>query len=239
MNGPHDVGGKHGLGSIDPRPEEPVFHHEWERRMFGIAYCILASGAHKLDATRYAIEQMPHAHYLGSSYYEHWLFGYQRTMNERGLCTAAEVDQRIEEQAALEGERQTTASSGASQSDAGAGRPSEMKRRVLEVLEGGRPHGLPCDTMPRYDLGQRVRARNLHPHGHLRMPGYAKGRQGVIDAYHGCFEHPAAGAHDEPDPGAHLYRVAFRAQELWGQDAELPSDIVCLDLIEDYLEAVA
>ncbi|MCC2663013.1 MAG: nthB, partial [Geminicoccaceae bacterium] len=36
MNGIHDLGGMHGLGPIRPEPDEPVFHEDWERRMFGL-----------------------------------------------------------------------------------------------------------------------------------------------------------------------------------------------------------
>ena len=43
MNGGHDLGGMHGLGPIDPEPEqgEPVFHGECERRVFSLT---LAAG---------------------------------------------------------------------------------------------------------------------------------------------------------------------------------------------------
>jgi nitrile hydratase beta subunit len=235
MNGPHDVGGKHGFGPIDPDPDEPLFRHAWEKRVFGIAYCILTSGCHTIDASRHAAERMPHAHYLGSSYYEHWLFAYQLTMDERGLCTRDEVDRRMAEQA----EEPQAAGSAPQAAGSAPQEPSELARRMLRVLEEGRRHDVPRDTAPSFRTGQRVRARNLHTKRHLRLPGYAKGRKGVVDAYYGHFEHPEARAHDEPDPGAHLYRIAFEAAELWGPDAERGDDIVCLDLIEDYLEAVA
>ena len=44
MNGVHDLGGMHGFGRINAEPEsvEPVFHAEWERRVFGL---FLAAGA--------------------------------------------------------------------------------------------------------------------------------------------------------------------------------------------------
>ena len=36
MNGAHDLGGMHGFGPVDIEPEEPVFHHEWEGRVFAL-----------------------------------------------------------------------------------------------------------------------------------------------------------------------------------------------------------
>jgi nitrile hydratase beta subunit len=228
LNGPHDLGGRHGFGPIAPEPDEPVFHADWERRMFGIAYCILASGCHALDVSRYAGEHMPPAHYLGSSYYEHWLFNYQRTLNARGICTHEEVEQRIAELAA-----------GGVDPAPADDAPSDLARRVIEALKTGRPHDLPADTPPAFHAGDLVRARNLNTKEHLRMPAYVKGRAGRVEAYYGNFEHPGARAAERPDPGDHLYRVAFSAAELWGDVPERPDDIVCLDLIESYLEAAA
>ena len=36
MNGIHDLGGMHGIGRIVREKDEPVFHADWERRMFGL-----------------------------------------------------------------------------------------------------------------------------------------------------------------------------------------------------------
>ena len=36
MNGMHDLGGRHGLGPINPEKNEPVFHEKWEGRAFGL-----------------------------------------------------------------------------------------------------------------------------------------------------------------------------------------------------------
>ena len=66
MNGVHDMGGMHGMGPVDPEPNEPVFHHRWEARVLGIA---LASGFLRrwnIDMGRYTIEQMPPAHSIAA-----------------------------------------------------------------------------------------------------------------------------------------------------------------------------
>ena len=36
MNGIHDMGGMDGFGAVEPEPDEPVFHHPWEGRVFAI-----------------------------------------------------------------------------------------------------------------------------------------------------------------------------------------------------------
>jgi hypothetical protein len=42
MNSAHDLGGMHGFGPINPEPEgeEPVFHAEWEKRVFGLTLAV-------------------------------------------------------------------------------------------------------------------------------------------------------------------------------------------------------
>ena len=37
MNGVHDMGGMHGMGPIEPEPNEPVFHEPWEGRVYALA----------------------------------------------------------------------------------------------------------------------------------------------------------------------------------------------------------
>lgn len=227
MNGPHDLGGRHGFGPVAPEADEPVFHEPWESRMFGIAYCILTSGCNTIDETRHAMEKMPHAAYLSTSYYEHWLYAYERILHEKGLCTHEEVARREAELG------------GASERGRATGEPSDLRRRVLEVLRHGRPHDVPAATAPAFEVGRRIRARNSHTKRHLRLPGYAKGREGVVVAYRGHLDHPEARAHGEPDTGGHCYSVAFLAAELWGASAERPDDVIHLDLLEEYLEPVS
>lgn len=36
MNGVHDLGGMHGFGPVVREHDEPVFHSEWEKRVFGM-----------------------------------------------------------------------------------------------------------------------------------------------------------------------------------------------------------
>lgn len=95
MNGVHDMGGMHGLGPVVREENEPVFHHEWERRAFALTLAAGFLGAWNLDMTRYAREQMPPAEYLASSYYEHWLWGLERLLVGHGLVTREEIEGRV------------------------------------------------------------------------------------------------------------------------------------------------
>lgn len=103
MNGAHDLGGMHGFGPIDPEPDEPVFHDEWERRAFAITLAMGAHGAWNLDMSRYARERMDPGDYLTSSYYEHWLHGLQLLLVEKGFLTEDEVARRMAQIEARDG----------------------------------------------------------------------------------------------------------------------------------------
>ncbi len=94
MNGIHDLGGMHGMGPIAPEPNEPVFHAEWERRMFALFIAAFAGGNFNVDEFRHAIERMSAAHYLESSYYEHWMHSTETLLVEKGVLSIAEIDAR-------------------------------------------------------------------------------------------------------------------------------------------------
>ena len=80
MNGGHDLGGMHGFGPVEIERDEPVFHHEWERRAFAITLAAGFLGKWNIDQSRFAREQMPPAEYLATTYYEHWLFGLEKLL---------------------------------------------------------------------------------------------------------------------------------------------------------------
>src|SRR5262245_6669722 len=92
MNGGHDLGGMHGFGPIDAEPEpEPVFHADWEKRVFGLSRAAGALGFWSIDRSRFARERQHPGDYLRHSYYENWLIGLERLLLEAGLVTAEEL----------------------------------------------------------------------------------------------------------------------------------------------------
>ena len=94
MNGIHDLGGMHGMGPISPEQNEPVFHEDWERRMFGLFIATFAGGHYNVDEFRHAIERMDPAHYLKSRYYEHWLQSTETLLVEKGVLSREELEER-------------------------------------------------------------------------------------------------------------------------------------------------
>ena len=82
-----------------------------------------------------------------------------------------------------------------------------------------------------------VRARNVHPQGHTRLPRYTRGKRGRVTRDHGVFGLQDTGVDglrlgDFPQ---HVYTVRFSARDLWGNQASA-HDSVRVDLWEDYLE---
>jgi nitrile hydratase subunit beta len=95
MNGIHDLGGMHGLGPVLPEANEPVFHEAWEGRAFALFASTFVFAGYTVDEFRHAIEKIAPAHYLESSYYEHWMFAFEEALMKRGFVTREELDARI------------------------------------------------------------------------------------------------------------------------------------------------
>ena len=219
MNGGHDLGGMHGFGPVAAEPDEPVFHHEWERRAFAITLACGLLGRWNLDMARHARERIPPPRYLGASYYEIWFEGLRTLLVEQGLLSADELE--------------TGRSAEASAGDRRVPGPDA----VPGILERG--GSARADEVPaRFRVGERVRVRNRHPLGHTRAPRYVRGRAGTIERRHGTYVFPDAHAHGEGPRPQPLYSVRFDGTELWGKDGDAGS-VVYVDLWEGYLEPVA
>ena len=80
-----------------------------------------------------------------------------------------------------------------------------------------------------------MRARNINPVTHTRLPRYARGKPGTIERDHGVWVFADTVAYSLGEKPQHLYSVRFSARELWGEEAA-PQDAVYLDLYDDYLE---
>jgi nitrile hydratase beta subunit len=85
MNGAHDMGGTQGFGPVVAEVDEPAFHAEWERRVFALTIALGASGEWNIDASRSAREDRPPPEYLDMSYFELWLAGLERLVENSGM----------------------------------------------------------------------------------------------------------------------------------------------------------
>ncbi len=219
MDGVHDMGGLDGFGKVEPEPNEPVFHAVWEGRVLAMQRAMGYAGAWNTDMSRYAHERLPPAVYLGVSYYRRWELAMEANVIERGLADADEI------------------------AAGHALRAGKTLRRKLTPELGlkGAPRGSFARETNRpalFKIGDRVRARNIHPKGHTRLPRYVRGRVGEVVLIHGCHVFPDAVsmALDNEDP-QWLYTVRFDGRELWGPEGD-PTVKVSVDAFEPYLEPV-
>jgi len=217
MNGVHDMGGMHGMGPIVEEKGEPVFHHEWEGRIFAMNRAVGAWRKWNLDASRHSRELIPPAEYLLMTYYERWVAGLVELIVQSGLTTRAEIE------------------SGIPAAGSTKAVPALTVDKAVALVAKGVPASRNVNMTARFQVGQRVRSRNINPVGHTRLPRYARGKFGTIDRDHGVFVFPDTNAHFLGEKPQHVYSVRFSARELWGDQAA-PQDSVYVDMWDDYLD---
>ena len=217
MNGIHDMGGMHGMGSIQEERNEPVFHHPWEGRLFALRRAMGAWGKWNVDVSRHEVELVPPADYLRMSYYERQFAAFLVLLQKRGFITSAELD------------------AGRPAPESPIAIPALSTDKAAQMVAKGVPTSRDAPVTARFERGQRVRARNINPPGHTREPRYVRGKLGIIHRDHGVFVFPDTNAHFLGEKPQHVYSVRFAARELWGADAA-PQDGVYVDLWDDYLE---
>lgn len=216
MNGPQDLGGRHGFGPVIPEDENLRFHAEWEKRVLGLTLAAGALGLWNIDASRHARESLPAAIYYSSSYYAIWLRGLEALLKNSGEVTDAELALGHSEAPGQQSARRLEAVA------------------VPKVLEAGGPTDRPGPP-PKFGIGDRVRMINHQPAGHTRLPGYARGHVGTIIAVHGAHVYPDTNARFEGECPTPLYTIEFTASELYGDDAD-PTLCVSIEAWEPYIE---
>ena len=217
MDGAHDMGGVKGFGPVVPEPNEPVFHDEWERRAFALTVAMARPGGWNIDMSRFARENRPPEDYLSKSYFQIWLAGLETLMVERGLVTREEIEA---------GKVLTPPKPGV--------KPVAPSEVSPAIRKGGSTERTPKEPA-RFNVGDTVRMKDIHPPTHTRLPQYVRGHLGTIEINHGC--HVFADVHSTgtgEDPHW-LYTVRFDGRELWGKDGD-PTLSVSVDAWEPYLE---
>ena len=191
MEWAHDLGGRPGFGPVDVESDEPVFHEPWERTARALVYATLMSTENPtVSGFRHGIERMEPEHYLGSSYYEHWLTCAATLAVEAGLVEPELLEER-------------------------AGGPFPLARPAQEVATDDLGTG---DA--RFAVGDRVVVSDAPAPGHTRRPAYVRGKVGTVTAVHGSFSLPDVEAHSTRRVLEGTYGVRFHARDLWqGADA--------------------
>jgi nitrile hydratase subunit beta len=206
VNGAHDMGGVQGFGPIEREEDEPAFHADWERRAFALTIAMGATGEWNLDQSRFSREDREPMDYLSRTYYDLWEAGLEKLLEERGLLSEPARPVRTLAGADVEG--------------------LVMRRGGVE-REPAQP--------ARFASGDQVRARNMHPLTHTRLPRYVRGHVGTVERVHGAHVYPDVHAVTGEEDPQWLYTVRFSARELWGSDENAS---ISVDAWEPYLEPV-
>ena len=183
--------------------------------MLALTLAMGATGAWNLDMSRAARETLPD--YARLSYYEIWIAGLQKLLDERGMLRADEL------------------------AAARALVPPVAVPRVLAAadvaaaLARGAPTLRPANAPARWQVGTRVRAYAGAIGHHTRLPAYVRGHVGTIERVHGMHVFADAHALSLGERPQWLYTVVFDVHELWPDAA--PGSTVSVDAWEPYLEA--
>ena len=217
MDGIHDMGGMEGFGPVEPEPNEPVFHEPWEGRVLAMSRAMGATGSWCIDMARFSREVLPPLVYLGASYYRRWFLGMRQLLLERGLVEPDEL-----------------AAGHALRPGKALPRGPFTMRELPRVMTRG-AFGRPASAPARFRPGDRVRAMNIHPRTHTRLPRYLRGHVGVVERVHGCHVFPDTAATGQGEHPQWLYTVVFESAQLWGPDGD-PTVTISIDAFEPYLD---
>jgi nitrile hydratase len=209
------------FGAVKVEADEPLFHADWERRVMGMVRSVI-DNQYNWDEFRFAIERIDPVVYLSSSYYERWLTALERFLIEKGIVDQEELHRLT---------------SGAAPRPVLAPDAGRAARDALAEIGNRSPDGQSPATPValRFQPGDAVRARNVNPAGHTRLPRYVRGKRGTVDRFLGIFTFPDTNALQLGQYPQPVYAVKFAASELWSDQAA-GLDSVCVDLWEAYLE---
>jgi nitrile hydratase subunit beta len=221
MDGIADMGGTGGWGPAHPpRRDERVFPEPWQGRAFALALLSNRLAGGNLDSFRHALERLDRASYLADGYFGRWLNGAELILTDGAILAKSAIYARARN---LRGEQ------------------------VQEppAPDSDKPHRPPTaagtlrtlDAPPAFSLGELVRARNVSPTGHTRLPRYVRGHTGVVALIEPAFVFPDTNAHFQGESPQYVYTVQFGSHELWGDDSEVFT--LTIEMFESYLEKTA
>jgi nitrile hydratase len=176
-----------------------------------------AAGAFNIDTSRFYRETLPPHVYLASSYYKKWFLGLEDLLVDKGFVAESEI-----------------AAGHATRSAKPLNRGKFTRDDVERIMVRGK-FGRAALAPAKFKPGDRVRAKNIHPVTHTRLPRYVRGHAGVIERVQGCHVFPDSAATESGENPQWLYTVVFDGAELWGADAD-PTVKISIEAFEPYLE---
>ena len=188
MNGRRTGWADGGLRARHPEKDEPLFHAEWESRALAITRTMGSAGdlEHRRERGIRAKALPPPSYYASR--------------------LVRELDQGARNSAAASMASSTRKSSQGGQAASREAAEAHAEGRRCAARADGGPCERPAAAPARFKAGDRVRTKNFSPTGHTRLPRYARGKMGVVDAVREGFVFPdsnAVGAGREPAMGLH------------------------------------
>ncbi|MFJ3306367.1 nitrile hydratase subunit beta [Streptomyces sp. NPDC086549] len=223
MSGIADMGGTSGWGPAHPpRRDEPVFEEPWQGRAFALAILSsrVACGGVNTDAFRHALERLDQAAYLDDGYYGRWLNGAELMLTESAVLAPGAIEARGRN---LRGEH--------------VEEPPVPEPALPDYASTAEGSLRSVDAAPAFAVGRRVRARDISPPGHTRLPDYVRGHIGFVESLRPAAVLPDTNAHFLGENPQHVYSVRFDSRELWGADAE--AFALTVEMYESYLETAS
>jgi nitrile hydratase subunit beta len=239
----HYLGGLEGVGPVTF--DKRVFGEAWEKRMFAINLALLGLSKHLEKATslnpskniptnfqstytaadvRKWAEAMNPFDYFKYRYYEKWFGSVANFLIGEGYISEPEL------------ESITAAYLRHEDTPAHEFRNEAIDQQVLDFLRGGDSALRDINRRPRFAAGQTVTVKDVAPVEHTRLPGYLRGKDGVVEmVYEGCYTYAVSTGSDglgEPMP---VYLVRFDSRDIWSDLSEAKS-LVYVGLYETYLQ---
>lgn len=164
MDGIADMGGTEGWGPTHPpRADEPVFPEPWQGRALALTVLSIQLAGLNVDAFRHAMERLDRTAYLADGYFGRWLNTAELMLTESAVLAPSAIHARARN---LHGEQVEEPPI-----------PEPAKPGYAPTAEGSLRT---VDAAPAFAVGERVRAKNMSPTGHTRLPGYVRGHTGVV-----------------------------------------------------------
>ena len=113
----------------------------------------------------------------------------------------------------------------------------ELERRAgghFPLVAPAAPGRTNVDDREHFLPGDRVRVKSDYVPGHVRMPGYIRGKTGVVVSESPAYPFPDAHAHSVESADEPTFDVRFRTEDLWPNSAD--AALVHVGVFQSYLE---
>jgi nitrile hydratase len=114
---------------------------------------------------------------------------------------------------------------------------AELERRAggaVPLASPAAPGRSNAPARERFTPGEHVRVRQDSVPGHMRLPGYIRGKTGVVVSESPPYPFPDAHAHGVEASDEPTYDVRFRSHDLWGDSCD--EALVHVAVFQSYLE---